>query len=274
MGSQTLLPHVYQHNRRAWDERMRHHRRHTRSVAAQDLKQPLRALDPEGWLEGGLTGHRVLCLASGGGLQSVLCAAAGARVTVLDISREMLAQDERVAAEHGLKVFTREGSMDDLSGFAPGSFDLVLQPVSSCYVPDVVAIYRQVARVLVPNGLYVSQHKQPVNLQSRTGSDGHGYVVREPYYRNGPLPAVEPDSLHRESETMEFLHRWEEMLGGLCRSGFVIEDVAEPRHDRPLAKAGSFEHRSGFIPPYVKIKARRKAVSISTCSMGSVVIQP
>lgn len=146
--------------------------------------------------------------------------------------------------------------MDDLSALAAGSFDIVIQPVSTCYVPDVVRVYRQVARVLVPGGLYISQHKQPASLQAAAQPDGRSYAITEPYYRAGSLPAVE-GSAHRESGTLEFLHRWEDLLGGLCRSGFVIEDVLEPLLAQPQAAVGSFAHRSMFLPPYVRIKARR-----------------
>src|SRR5438093_277152 len=81
----------------------------------------------------------------------------------------------------------------------------------------------------VAGGLYISQHKQPASLQADVQPSPRGYELTEPYYRERPLPAV-AGSLHREPGTLEFLHRWEELLGGLCRAGFVIEDVIEPRH--------------------------------------------
>jgi hypothetical protein len=68
---------------------------------------------------------------------------------------------------------------------------------------------------------------------------------------------VLPGLQHREAGTVEFLHRWEELLGGLCRSGFVIEDLVEPKHGDARAELGSFAHRSHFVPPFVTLKARR-----------------
>jgi len=244
------------HNRRAWDALVREGQRHTRPARDEDFRDPLAAVDAGGWLGGSIRGQRVLCLASGGGRQSALYAAAGAKVTVVDVSPEMLALDRAVAAERELEVRTVEASMDDLSAIAADAFDVVIQPVSTCYVPDVVAVYRQVARVLVAGGLYISQHKQPSSLQGKVDPSGRGYELTEPYYRQGPLPAV-VDSPHREPGTLEFLHRWEDLLGGLCRSGFVIEDVLEPLLAEPHAAIGSFAHRSGYLPPYVRIKARR-----------------
>ena len=200
----------------------------------------------------------MLCLAAGGGKHGPLLAAAGAEVTVVDLSPAMLEQDRRVASARGLAVRAVEASMDDLSMLPAGAFDIVLQPVSTCYVPDVVAVYREVARVTLPGGLYISQHKQPASSQAEVLPTPHGgYRILEPYYRNGPLPGAPDGWLHREAGTAEFLHRWCELLGGLCRTGFVIEDLVEPKHADPQAKPGTFAHRCCYLPPFVTVKARR-----------------
>lgn len=252
---------VHDHNRRAWDDRVQQGNWYTETATERHFKNPLAVIDPCGWLGGDVSGKRVLCLAAGGGKHSVLFAAAGALVTVVDISLKMLELDRNIAAARKLKVEIVESSMDDLSMLDEGSFTIVVQPVSTCYVSDVELVYRQVARVTRPGGLYISQHKQPVNLQADLLPSPRGYSLNEPYYRTGSLPPVAAGTANRESGTLEFLHRWEQLLGGLCRSGFVIEDVAEPRHADPKAKAGTFGHRSCYVPPYLKIKARRKSES-------------
>lgn len=249
--------HIYDHNRKVWDRRVRKHLLHTRMASASDLATPLKVLDPHGWLEAGVVGQRVLCLAAGGGLQGVLLATAGAAVTVVDLSPAMLEQDRRAALERGVQIQIVEGSMDDLSMLGNACFDLVIQPVSTCYVPDIVTVYQEVARVIRPGGLYLSQHKQPTNLQASALPGPQGYVIHDTYYRHEPLPPLLGDYEHRESGAIEFLHCWEALLGGLCRSGFVIEDVREPNYANPMSPSGSFRHRSQFIPPYVAIKARR-----------------
>jgi SAM-dependent methyltransferase len=243
------------HNKVAWNERARLRKRHTRTVAPEDLRNPMPVFDPENWM-GNLAGKELLCLASGGGLQSALGAAAGARTTVVDLSPGMLELDRKIARENKLEVRTFESSMDDLSIFGDEIFDIVVQPVSSCYIPDVAPLYREVARILKPGGLYISQHKQPVNLQASLLPGSAGYVVQEPYYRSGPLPPT-VESLHREADSVEHLHRWDQLLGGMCREGFVIEAVREPKHADPQAEPGTFGHRSVFIPPYIKLKARK-----------------
>lgn len=256
------------HNRNAWNRLVRRGESHTLPARDEEFRDPLASLDSHGWLGPDVRGQRVLCLAAGGGRQSALFAAAGAVVTIVDISPEALAVDRQVALERGLEVQTLETSMDDLSMLEAASFDIVAQPVSTCYVPDIRAVYRQVARVIVPGGLYLSQHKQPASLQAATDPSSDGYELIEPYYRRGPLPAVE-NGPHREDGALEYLHTLEELVGGMCRAGFAIEDLVEPMHAERRATAGSFKHRCLYLPPYVRIKARRVGSSDEVGGSGA-----
>jgi SAM-dependent methyltransferase len=244
-------------NRAAWNERARRELAHTEMAGGEQFRDPWKYIDDCGWLGREVKGKRVLCLAAGGGWHGPLFASAGALVTVVDISPEMLARDKAVAAAHRLTMRLLELSMDDLGGLQEGEFELVIQPVSTCYLPDINRVYREVARVTAAGGIYISQHKQPANLQAETISTRGGYAVTEAYYRSGALPSALEGAIHRESGTLEYLHRWDDLLGGLCRSGFVIEDVAEPRHGDGGAQPGTFRHRSWYIPPYITLKARR-----------------
>jgi SAM-dependent methyltransferase len=244
------------HNARAWDALARQGVPLARPVADGEMQEAFATLDPAGWL-GNLAGQRVLCLAAGGGRHSALYAAAGAHVTVVDISGEMLALDRAIAAERGFDVRLVQTSMDELSMFAAGEFDVVIHPVSTCYVHDVQPVFAAVARVIRPGGLYVSQHKSPTSLQATLRPGAAGYTLGEPYYRTEPLPAATEPSHLREAGTLEFLHRWEQLIGGICRAGFVVEDLLEPMHAKLNATPGSFAHRAAFVAPYVRVKARR-----------------
>jgi SAM-dependent methyltransferase len=257
------------HNRRAWDALVRERERHTTPARDEDFANALAAINADGWLGSSIAGKRVLCLAAGGGRQSALYAAAGAMVTVVDLSPAMLSLDRAVAAERQLDIRVIEASMDDLSMLGRGEFDIVVQPVSTCYVPDIAAVYREVARIIAPGGLYISQHKQPASLQADVRPSQRGYQLTEPYYREGPLPAV-VGSRHREPGTLEYLHRWQQLIGGLCRAGFVVEDLIEPVHAKPNAEAGTFAHRSQFVPPYVRIKARRVGTATSNGALAQL----
>src|SRR5262245_7814788 len=244
------------HNRRAWDDRAAKGERFTLPARDEDFRDPLGKVDQLGWLGGNIRSKSLLCLAAGGGKHGPLYAAAGASVTVVDLSPAMLELDRQVAAERRLPLRTVEASMENLSMLATGEFDIVIHPVSTCYVPEIEPVYREVARVTRTGGLYISQHKSPTSLQAAVEPSPSGFELIEPYYREGPLPPV-IGSPHREAGTLEYLHRWEDLLGLLCRAGFVIEDLVEPLHARLDAQYGSFEHRSRWIAPYVRLKARR-----------------
>ncbi len=248
------------HNREAWNDRVARKGRFTRPADSSYLERRSGQL-AAGWLPEGVAGKRVLLLGGGGGRQSAKYAQAGAIVTVVDISDAMLDLDRAVAKERGYELTLVETSMEDLSMLAEASFDIVNQPVSACYVPDISAVYREVARVVKPGGLYIGQHKQPSALQASMRPSPRGYEVVEPYYHTGSLRPV-TGTLIREEGTLEFLHTWENLIGGLCRSGFVVEDLVEPRHGDADAKPGSFDHFCAFFAPYVRIKARRIASAV------------
>lgn len=270
MSSGDPFTPVHEHNRRAWNKLVGERQRFTRPATDESFRDPLAQVDDLGWLGGDLRGQRLLCLAAGGGKHGALYAAAGAEVTVVDISAAQLELDRQVAAERKLALRTVEASMDHLPMFPDEAFDLVIHPVSTCYVPKVEPVYREVARVTRLGGLYISQHKTPTSLQADARASARGYELIEPYYRSGPLPAV-LGSLHREAGTLEFLHRWEELIGLLCRCGFVIEDLVEPLHAKADAEVHSFAHRSQYIAPYVRIKARRASTRSAGPSMARIL---
>jgi SAM-dependent methyltransferase len=151
--------------------------------------------------------------------------------------------------------------MDCLDMLGDGSFDIVVHPVSTCYVPDVMPVFREVARVLRPGGIYVSQHKSPISLQSSHCRDGAAcYRIEHEYYRQDAVPSPKVESAAskrlRERGAVEYLHRLEELIGGICRNSMVIEDLIEPMHAES-SPFDTFADRARFIAPYLRIKARR-----------------
>ncbi|MEM7473651.1 MAG: class I SAM-dependent methyltransferase [Planctomycetota bacterium] len=248
---------VIGHNQQAWNRMATSGHVLAQPALDDELADPMKIVNGSGWLGGNIKGWNVLCLAAGGGRHGPLYAEAGANVTVLDISPAMLELDREVANQRKLNLRTLEGSMDDLQALREEEFDLVIHPVSSCYLPSLDSLFVGVARITRPGGLYISQHKQPANLQVSLDTHTGHYVVEHPYYDDSPVPPARKPSKLREPDTKEFVHRWETILGGICRSGFVIEDVTEPMHAKQNQPNGSFHHRCSYIAPYVRIKARR-----------------
>lgn len=187
---------------------------------------------PRAWFPP-LQGCDVLCLASGGGQQGPVLAAAGARVTVFDNSPRQLAQDRAVAAREELELRTVEGDMSDLSAFADASFDLVFHPVSNCFAEDVRPVWREAYRVLRPGGVLLAGFVNPVVfLFDEDRADAGELVVRHalPYSDPAHLPA---DALARKVAArvpLEFGHLLGDQLGGQLDAGFVLTALYEDRH--------------------------------------------
>jgi SAM-dependent methyltransferase len=229
-----------------------------RVATDKECRAPLKTLDGRGWLPETVAGLNVLCLASGGGWQAILYAAAGANVTVVDLSESMLRLDNQEAKKRGYQLQTVHASMDDLHMLADECFDIVHHPVSTCYVPDVKKVYAEVSRVIRDHGLYISQHKQPVSLQISHRNERQQFVIGVEYYHQGPVPAQQ-DTSYRESGTTEYLHRLEDLVGGLCQTDFVIEDFREPKRADYTVDVSHYGYRGRFVPPYLRLKARRKS---------------
>src|ERR1700678_3026156 len=113
------------------------------------------------WFPDDMTGAAVLCLASGGGQQGPVLAAAGADVTVFDNSPRQLGRDEEVAARDGLALRTVLGDMRDLGAFADASFDVILNPVSNVFCPELAPVWRECFRVLRPGGALLAGFMNP-----------------------------------------------------------------------------------------------------------------
>ena len=247
---------IARHNAQAWDALVEQNSGFASKISARCLNDPDPYINIYGWLPHGVRGKKVLCLAAGGGKHGPLYAAAGGIVTVVDISQRMLDKDLEMARRHGFQIRCVQSCMTHLEDLESSAYDLVMQPVSSCYVENLQGLHRSVAGVLKPDGLYIVQHKQPISLQCSPFPVHGNYRVELSASVRGALPPVE-GSEHRESGTLEYLHSLESLIGGLCAHGFCIEDLREPDHSRSDARPGSFAHRCQMIPPYLAIKARR-----------------
>jgi SAM-dependent methyltransferase len=180
-----------------------------------------------------LAGLDVLCLASGGGQQGPVLAAAGASVTVFDNSPAQLAQDRFVAERDGLAITTVEGDMADLSVFPDGQFGLIFHPCSNCFVPDVRAVWREAARVLRPGGVLLAGFCNPfLYLFDESKMEQGEFEVRYRIPYSDLTSLSDDERLRRdEREPLSFGHTLADQIGGQLDSGLVLtgfyEDVSE-----------------------------------------------
>ncbi len=190
------------------------------------------------WFPAELHGVRILGLASGGGQQGPLLAAAGAEVTVLDNSSAQLARDEEVARREGLTIRTVLGDMRDLSVFADGAFDVIFNPVSNLFCPELEPVWRECARVMGAGGTLMCGFMNPdLYIFDFEALDRAEFVVRY------SLPYSDVESLSEEQLAargdypLEFSHTMTEQIGGQIAAGFAITGFEElPHHADATAK--------------------------------------
>jgi SAM-dependent methyltransferase len=179
-----------------------------------------------------LPGCRVLCLASGGGQQGPILAAAGAIVTVLDNSPRMLAQDRHVAEREGLEIRTEEGDMADLSAFGDASFDFIVHPVSNCFAPDVRPVWREAFRVLRPGGSMIAGFNNPLLYTFDVELEEQGVFqlrYRLPFSDVTDMSEAERVMRYGVGAPLEFGHTLSDQIGGQLDAGFVITGFYEDR---------------------------------------------
>jgi ubiquinone/menaquinone biosynthesis C-methylase UbiE len=228
------------HNKRAWDRKVESGSVYTKAVS-KDIIEKSRLGDwqitvtterfvPRNWFPASLEGLKVLCLASGGGQQGPILAAAGAEVTVYDLSKKQLEQDEMVAKREGLKLRTVQGDMSDLHVFEDETFDLIVHPVSNVFVEDVRLVWKEASRVLKDKGVMIAGFTNPLLFIFDDEEERKGHLAV-----SNSIPFSSLDGLTEEgilkyiesNETIEFGHTLEDQIQGQIDAGFLITGFYE-----------------------------------------------
>jgi len=207
--------------------------------------EPLLTMYPSSVLAD-VKGKAVLCLAAGGGQQSVIFGLLGASVTVVDLSEGQLRADQEAAAHYGYEVDTIQGDMRNLSCVGDRSFDLVWGTGMS-YVPDVKQVYFEVAKVLETGGKYRVDFTNPATeFVDCDDWDGEGYRITRPY----------ADRIRRlENGPTEFRHTLSSIFNELLATGLSIEQVQEAPYYQLQVQAppGSWEHWRMYVPRFAVV---------------------
>jgi SAM-dependent methyltransferase len=241
---------VARYNRHAWDAEVRRGNKWTVPVGPEVIARA-RQGDwsvlltttrpvPRRWFPASMTGVRVLGLASGGGQQGPVLAAAGAEVTVFDASAGQLGQDQMVAEREGLELELVQGDMRDLSRFEDGAFDLVFHPASNCFCPEIEPVWREAFRVLRPGGELLAGWCHPLYFSFGLYGeidDPPRLKFAEPYADTTSLPEASQRQLIEAGEPFVFGHSFEAQIGGQLAAGFRLVDMYADRDETsPLAK--------------------------------------
>jgi SAM-dependent methyltransferase len=254
---------VLSHNRAAWDKQVEQHNRWTVPISTETVQRarggefellltPTKPV-PMDWFPP-LKDLPTLCLASGGGQQGPLLAAAGAAVTVFDNSPNQLAQDRLVAKRDELSIKTVQGDMADLSAFADGTFGLIVHPCSNCFVPEVLPVWRECFRVLQPGGILLAGFTNPLRYlfedeRMENGSLEVRYSI--PY---SDLKHMQATDLQQKVidpvNPLEFAHTLADQIGGQIDAGFALIGFFEDAYPE-----SSQDTISRFIQSFIATRA-------------------
>lgn len=198
-----------------------------------------------------LRGMDILGLASGGGQQGPIFAAAGANVTILDNSAKQLERDRFVAEREGLNITTIQGDARDLSMLAAESFDLVFHPVSNLFIPQVRPIWREAFRVLRHGGVLLAGFMNPAfylySFDAIEGKEPLTVINKLPYSDLEHLPQAQLEQFMAEGSPLEYSHSLTDQLGGQMDAGFQLVALYEDYHTRVAL--------SEYMPTYLATRA-------------------
>jgi len=254
---------IRDYNRTAWDREVEKKNPWTVPVSHEEIEAARRGEwqivltpiipVPRDWFPE-LKGCRLLCLASGGGQQGPILAAAGASVTVLDNSPRQLQRDREVSDREGLSIKTIEGDMRDLQMFANGSFDLIVHPVSNLFIPDIQPVWEESFRVLQPGGAMLSGFNNPVRYLFDLELEEKEKILQVKYaLPYSDLESLDPEQRQKfidSGDPLEFSHTLDAQIGGQLKAGFILTGFYEDSyHDREM------DLLSHYTPSFIATRA-------------------
>ncbi len=177
---------------------------------------------PREWF-GKLAGKKLLGLASGGGQQMPIFAAAGAECTVLDYSEKQLESERLVSKREGYSIRIIRADMTKPLPFKNEEFDIIFHPVSNCYVREVLPIWKECFRILKKGGVLLSGTDHYVNYI--VDENEERIVNRLPFD-----PITYPEQMKQLADSdsgVQFSHSLEGQIAGQLRAGFILTDLYE-----------------------------------------------
>lgn len=230
-------------NRRHWDELVDIHvgsgGAEGYDVAA--LKHGERGLHAieEGEL-GPVDGLDVLHLQCHFGVDSLVLAQRGARVTGLDFAPAAVAKARALAAELAIDARFVEGNVYDAPKLIEGRFDLVFVTWGTiCWLPDLPAWARVVAHFLKPGGRFYFCDAHPASQVFDDSADAATLPtgtlrLRYPYFHRDRPTAVDvavdyadPDAPIANRRTYEWAHSVSDIVNAVIGAGLRLEWLHE-----------------------------------------------
>lgn len=195
-------------------------------------------------------GLHVLDAGCGPGLYAAWLVAQGATVVGLDISPRMVAlANTRLG---GRATILEADLAQPLTMLADASFDLVISGLALDYVPDWAPLFRELARVLRPDGILAFSVVHPADDFYRLHPEGSYFDV-EPVTVTFTFP---DDGV--KVAVPHYRRPLQAMLTPLLAAGFALEQLLEPRPTEAFAARDPVKYAVLLRrPAFICFRARR-----------------
>jgi SAM-dependent methyltransferase len=185
---------------------------------------------------GEIDGLEVLDAGCGEGRSSRQLAVRGARVTGIDISREMIAHALSQEAENPLGISYQVASCADRGQFHDRQFDLVSSFMAMMDMNDLDKALGEFHRIIRPGGRLAIMIRHPCHftpgfsilknrLDERSALTVSGYFGRLPYMERWQFPAQTEGAF----DVPRFPYTLSDYVNGLLVNGFELASLSEPK---------------------------------------------
>lgn len=202
---------------------------------------------------GPLEGRRVLDLGCGAGSASVALARRGARVIAVESSTARLTQARQAADVAGVKVEFHHSDLADLAFVRADSVELVVAVYSLAGVQDLGRVFRQLHRIMRPEGALVMSLPHPMAMMLEADPDDQ----QTPYLTRTAWSDQAITWRSGGDEGVTHVHQIGELFTTLLRSNFRVDAIVEP----PTAADHMGLHSSPlreWVPSTLVVRARKE----------------
>ncbi|MEY7972563.1 class I SAM-dependent methyltransferase [Saccharomonospora xinjiangensis] len=149
----------------------------------------------------------------------------GARVVGFDLSAGMLRHAVSGNRRTGLRPALVQADAHHIP-FADASFDIACSAFGAIpFVPDVLAAFREIARVLRPGGRWVFSTTHPMHWIFPDDPGPNGLTVTQPYFDRTPYVEVDGEG---RATYVEYHRTVGDYVRALGSAGFRLDDLVEP----------------------------------------------
>lgn len=199
---------------------------------------------------------KILDAGSGTGISSKILAEKGAKVTGIEISKNMLDIAKKYCKGFGIKF--DKGSIDELP-YEDCSFDIILASLVIHYFEDPTNVFKEFHRVLKNGGVLVFSTNHPVNscidrftkYKNKSSIIISDYFKKRKFYWNSKrMGNIKIPSIH---------FTFDDIFRFILKNGFQIEDFKEAQLSKKDEKilGKEFYNKWKNIPTFVVFKCKK-----------------